>query len=178
MSFFDDLKKSLEAFSKSSESMFQKSSDAVELRKLKMEQDSLKKELNNCYAQIGRMFLEKIDDDQIPAEMEMLVRQIEDCKEAMAENDQLIAKKTGQRLCPVCGAKAGKEAVFCQKCGTRLPDFAVKEEEPEPETAEPEAEEAESEPVKGAEEEKAEPVQEEAAKEDTAEDTTPEEEPV
>ena len=47
MSFFDDLKKSLEAFSKSSESMFQKSSDAVELRKLKMEQDSLKKELNN-----------------------------------------------------------------------------------------------------------------------------------
>ena len=84
MSFFDDLKKSLEAFSKSSESMFQKSSDAVELRKLKMEQDSLKKELNNCYAQIGRMFLEKIDDDQIPAEMEMLVRQIEVCKEAIA----------------------------------------------------------------------------------------------
>ncbi len=178
MSFFDDLKKSLEAFSKSSESMFQKSSDAVELRKLKMEQDSLKKELNNCYAQIGRMFLEKIDDDQIPAEMEMLVRQIEDCKEAIAENNQLIARKTGQRVCPVCGAKAGKEAVFCQKCGTRLPDLA--EEEPEEETAEPETEAAEPEPAKEAEaeDEKTEPVREEAAEEVTAEDTTPEEEPV
>ena len=45
MSFFDDLKKSLEAFSKSSESMFQKSSDAVELRKLKMDMPKTAEEL-------------------------------------------------------------------------------------------------------------------------------------
>lgn len=129
MSFIDDLRKSLDAFSKASEQVVRKSGDAVELRKLKMEQESLKRELNNCYAQIGRMVLEKMNRAEVPEEMEMLVQQIEDCKEAIAETDQLIARKQGIRICPVCGVRADKEAVFCQKCGTRLPDYSEEKEQ-------------------------------------------------
>ena len=127
MAFLDDLKKNLEAISMASEKVVKRSEDAVELRKLKMEQESLKKELNNCYAQIGRMTLEKMDSADVPAEMEMLVKQIEDCKEAIAEIEETIAQKRGKRICPVCGARADKAAVYCQKCGTRLPDLSKEE---------------------------------------------------
>ncbi len=138
MAFFDDLKKTLESFSTASEKVVKKSGSAVELRKLKMEQEALKKELNNCYAQIGRIVVDKMEGADVPAEMEMYVKQIADCKEAIAELEQLIACKRGQRICPVCGARADKAAVFCQKCGTRLPDIAQEEEMEE--TAETEAE--------------------------------------
>lgn len=140
MAFLDDLKKNLEAISMASEKVVKKSGGAVELRKLKMEQESLKKELNNCYAQIGRMVVEKMEGADVPVEMEMLVKQIDDCKEAIAEIEQMIASKRGQRVCPVCGARADKAAVFCQKCGTRLPDLSQEEEKAE-ETEEPAAEE-------------------------------------
>ena len=155
MSFIDDLRKSLDAFSKASEQVVRKSGDAVELRKLKMEQESLKRELNNCYAQIGRMVLEKMNRAEVPEEMEMLVQQIEDCKEAIAETDQLIARKQGIRICPVCGVRADKEAVFCQKCGTRLPDYS--EEKEQEEAAVDAGEEAETAPEAEAGENKEEP---------------------
>ena len=80
MAFLDYLKKNISALSKASEEVVRKSGGAVELRKLKMEQDSLKNELNNCYAQIGRLVVEQMDGVDLPAEMEMLVRQIADCK--------------------------------------------------------------------------------------------------
>lgn len=146
MSFFDDLRKSIDALSKASENVVKKSGSAVELRKLKMEQESLKRELNNCYAQIGRLVVGKMDRTNVPEEMEMLVQQIEDCKEAIAENEQLIARMQGIRLCPVCGEKADKEAVFCQKCGTRLPDYSAEEEEAETDAPEEQEEEAAPEP--------------------------------
>ena len=135
MAFLDDLKKNLEAISMASEKVVKRSEGAVELRKLKMEQESLKKELNNCYAQIGRMTLEKMDSADVPAEMEMLVKQIEDCKEAIAEIEETIAQKRGKRICPVCGARADKAAVYCQKCGTRLPDLSKEEAVEEEESA-------------------------------------------
>ena len=149
MALLDDLKKNLEAISMASEKVVKKSGGAVELRKLKMEQESLKKELNNCYAQIGRMVLEKMEGADVPAEMEMLVNQIEDCKEAIAEIEQTIARKRGQRVCPVCGARADKAAVFCQKCGTRLPDL-FQEEEKEEASPEPEETAAEEESLETA----------------------------
>lgn len=129
MAFLDDLRKTILSLSKASEEVVKKSGGAVELRKLKMEQDSLKNELNNCYAQVGRLVVEKMEDVDVPAEMEMLVKQIADCKEAIAEHERLIAKNRGIRLCPVCGAKAGKSAVFCDKCGTRLPVEEPEEED-------------------------------------------------
>lgn len=158
MAFLDDLRKNLQSLSKASEEVVRKSGGAVELRKLKMEQESLKSELNNCYAQVGRLVVEKMEDVDVPAEMEMLVKQIADCKEAIAENERLIAKKRGIRLCPVCGAKAGKTAVFCDKCGTRLP---VEEPEEEEASAEDIFEET-AETVKEAAEEAAETAKEAA----------------
>ena len=129
MAFLDELKKNLEAISTASEKVVKKSEGAVELRKLKMEQESLKKDINNCYARIGRMVVEKADGPDVSAEMELIVKQIDDCKEAIAEIEQMIARKSGQRVCPVCGAKADKAAVICRKCGTPLPDFSLEKED-------------------------------------------------
>lgn len=100
MAFLDDLKKGLDSISKASEKVAEKTGSAVELRKLKMEQDSLKKDLNNCYAQIGRMVVEKMESTGVPPEMEKLVQQIAECREAIAEIGQQIAQKKDAKTDP------------------------------------------------------------------------------
>lgn len=122
MAFFDEVKKGLTDVS---ESIVKKSTELVEVQKLKMKKTSLESDIKRDFALLGKLYFAKMEADgtegETPEAMSAYDR-IVSAKEAVEEVKEKLSKINHEKNCRACGAKVPLDTVYCPKCGTRFED--------------------------------------------------------
>lgn len=118
MSIFEDFKKNITDFT---ENAAKKSSEVIEIQKLKMRKSSLESDLRDCYVALGRLY-EKVltpcgDDDSDEGK---LVNKIISIRKSMVDIDAQLRNIKGVVRCPKCGRNISDQYDFCPKCGAAV----------------------------------------------------------
>jgi uncharacterized OB-fold protein len=99
--------------------------NVVEIGKLNTQITNIEREVGLYYKRMGEVFYEGFQSkDMSKAEKEM-VELARTCGLLLEERDEIkykIADLKNERLCPSCGKSVAKEALFCQFCGSKLPE--------------------------------------------------------
>lgn len=99
--------------------------NVVEIGKLNTQITNIEREVGLYYKRMGEVFYEGFQNkDMSKAEKEM-VELARTCGLLLEERDEIkfkIADLKNERLCPSCGKSVAKEALFCQFCGSKLPE--------------------------------------------------------
>lgn len=148
MAFLDDVKKGLTDVS---ETIVKKSTELVEIQKLKMKKTSLESDIKRDYALLGKLYFAKMEADgtqsETPEAAEYFER-IVHARDAVEEVALKISKLNHEKSCRACGAKVPLDTIYCPKCGTRFEDEAeedageAEDEAQMQEEVQPETEEA------------------------------------
>ncbi len=115
MSLGNDLKNRVTGLAKD---VAKASSNAVDFAKYKLQLTDVRDEINTRYTEVGRMVVEK-GSDADAAEVERLVKEIEQLKQRMAEINEELAALKKTTTCESCGKEIDVDAVFCQYCGAK-----------------------------------------------------------
>lgn len=83
--------------------------------------------IDTQYKLIGKMYFEKYSSSP-EQEFKPAIESIKNSMEKINETQQEILKIKSQFCCPECGSAFKNDAVFCSKCGAKLP------EKPKPQT--------------------------------------------
>ena len=116
---------------KTGREMSGKVKEKAEEVQLKQKKASVMAELDEIYAQIGRVLC-KYHEEDIPEELEEMWGDAQKLEEEILKYQSSIYMIRGVKVCTSCGAELPKDAAFCQKCGTPVPE-EEDEEEPEEE---------------------------------------------
>lgn len=122
MAFFDNVGKKL---SQAGQGALQKTKDMADIARLNSLVADEEKRLNNNYYQIGKLYAQ------------LHYMDFEDCfsshilaiKSSLAKIDELKAEIQTLRAvakCPNCGAEVSTSSMFCNACGTAMPNVADK----------------------------------------------------
>lgn len=98
-----------------------KTSDFVEVTKLKMSVSDLERELSCTMEGLGRLVFDasKTGED-VSVQVEEAVAKADTIKKAIEDlKDKVCEYKKGIR-CAACGASNDDDSEFCKKCGTKL----------------------------------------------------------
>lgn len=99
--------------------------NVVEIGKLNTQITNIEREVGLYYKRMGEVFYEGFQSkDMSKAEKEM-VELARTCSLLLEERDEIkykIADLKNERLCSSCGKSVAKEAMFCQFCGSKLPE--------------------------------------------------------
>ena len=87
----------------------------------KMRIASLEGRIEGCFSEIGEMLYathtgHPTDSDAL---LEKL-REVDSLRAERARLEHLLDRRREEAVCPVCGAPARKDDVFCRACGKRL----------------------------------------------------------
>lgn len=113
-------------------SRMKEAADVIALRQRKVSAES---KLYDIYAEIGKKFYEEYEGGELSPGMQAAFVRAEGLEAEIASLEKAVQEKRGVKICPVCGAEMGLDAVFCSSCGTRMPE-PEKPEEAEEEPAE------------------------------------------
>ena len=127
-----------------------KTKEKVEAAKIAGEIRALKADMNKAYTEYGKAcFGEKIGQDGMPSDA--FFETLLSYKARLGKLNERLDTLRSIRRCPACGTPQEDEAVFCNRCGARMPkkDTATVEinpvktsnDEPITPTEEPEASE-------------------------------------
>lgn len=124
MDFFNDLSRK---FSKAARSVQMFTREGTENGRLDAELRDAQRELEQAYAELGRVFYESIGspDADIPPEAADRVRA------ALDRVDALTQRRDRRVRCPGCGAVQAPDARYCSHCGRRMPEDAPEPVAPE-----------------------------------------------
>lgn len=119
MAFFDQVGRKI---SKVGQDVAQSTKNFTEISRLNSLIDEENGKIRQYYHEIGKIYFENFKDDPEA----VLVNYIEAVKMSFAEidryNEQIKTIK-GIRSCPTCGGDVINESVFCNHCGTRMPEI-------------------------------------------------------
>lgn len=117
--FFESLGKTL---SETAKSVGERTDEFIAIQKLRSQQSSLESEVKKNYRSIGEMVYQKfVAGEAYSEEIAEVCREIMQLQSEIAECKETIASKKGQIICPACGSNAPREAEFCMKCGSPIP---------------------------------------------------------
>lgn len=129
----DIIEKIISNVEKTAKTVMQKSTDVVEITKLKMAISSDETEVEALIFGIGRLVYEAYKSGEGKAELiEEKCVQIDELKAQIDEKRSLYAKLRNLKRCADCEYENEAEAVFCCKCGSRLPEAEVCSEDDMP----------------------------------------------
>jgi len=118
MTFFDELKSNILEVS---ETIGKKSSDIIEIQKLKMKKGSLESERKKDYIQLGQLFYKKIKNGEISdPQAQELYDKIKLNKEAADEIGRQLTILKGVNICANCQATVNDNNDFCPRCGAKI----------------------------------------------------------
>ncbi len=81
--------------------------------------------MRNAYLQIGKWYLLS-HEGELPCEAAQWAQAIRQAQEKIERCQEQIFKLKGLQACPGCCAQVDADALYCPRCGTKLP------EKPEP----------------------------------------------
>lgn len=120
MAFLDQVSRKI---SKVGQDVAQSTKNFTETSRLNSLIDEENNKIRQYYYEIGRLYFENFKE----APEALLVNYIEAVKMALAEidkyNEQIKTIK-GIRSCPSCGGDVLNESIFCNHCGTKMPEIA------------------------------------------------------
>ena len=127
MGTFEDI---LNMAREGAEKVGQKTSDFVEVTKMKMSLSNIEKEINATYEGLGRLVYDagKSGEDVT----DMVQACIDNIDALQADADDLrdgIYTAKQMRKCAACGAINDRDADFCNKCGAAFPSVEEPAEE-------------------------------------------------
>lgn len=118
MAFFDELKNNILEVS---ETIGKKSSDIIEVQKLKMKRSSLENERRKDYVQLGQLLYKKIKNGEFSdPQAQELYDKIKMNKEAADEISRQLTVLKGIYVCANCQANVSSNSDFCPNCGARI----------------------------------------------------------
>jgi len=118
MAFFNELKNNILEVS---ETIGKKSSDIIEVQKLRMKHSSLENERKKDYIQLGKLLYKKIKNGEISdPQAQELYDKIKMNKEAAEEISHQLTILKGVNVCANCQANVSSNNDFCPKCGARI----------------------------------------------------------
>ena len=98
-----------------------KTSEFVNIGKLKISVANLNNKLQKAYAQLGKIQYKSLKDVNVEnAEVSAAVLEIKRIRDEMKKLLQEIDAVEGKITCPKCGSKVPAKSAFCNKCGERL----------------------------------------------------------
>lgn len=98
-----------------------KTSEYVNIGKLRNSVATLNNKLEKAYAELGKIQFEALKDTDIEdAKVSAVVLEIENIKKEIKQLLQEISEVEGKITCPKCGNKAPVNSAFCNKCGERF----------------------------------------------------------
>ncbi len=110
-----------------------KAGKVIDASKLTIAAADIKAEISKKYEILGRIVYEaKTTGKCYDKSIEEIVTKINELKAQLASVNEMIASGKKQQKCPACGYYNPKNALYCCKCGTRLPAPAADEEEISP----------------------------------------------
>lgn len=101
-----------------------KSTELVELSKVKLNIANTKSKINTNFRILGEMiYISQKDDDKIDSDMyDETIAKIDELYLKLAEYNEIAAGLMNKKLCPDCRKANEDDAVFCSKCGYRFAD--------------------------------------------------------
>ncbi len=113
-----------ETFDKAKDLFFvakQKTEDAVNVGKQKIDIASYENKLTKLYAQLGKNAFEILEKMENPTpQISDILAQIKTNKETLAKLRAELDKMQQKRICPVCKSPVAENDVFCGKCGEKI----------------------------------------------------------
>lgn len=91
MSLLDDIKKNLSEISKDPKTIAKRSEETFEIQKARLQKQVLEKDLNEQYAEVGRIYLARLSESEIPEDIRPIAIRIQACLEAIEETQQRIS---------------------------------------------------------------------------------------
>ncbi len=82
--------------------------------------DECRKNLNNCYSQLGQAYYTRAQGN-IPPEFKGIFDQIQMLNQNIIQLQEQIKIVKGIRQCPNCGAEVPNNVMFCGNCGYSMP---------------------------------------------------------
>ena len=91
------------------------------LTELEQAKDAASQKLSDLYLALGKAYYASHSDDH-QTEYESQLTAIRDAHEEIAKCKQQVEEIAARKRCPACGAQLVEGSVFCNICGTKLPD--------------------------------------------------------
>lgn len=126
MAFFDELGKVLTDKSKEAAG---KVKDLTGVLQLKSKLSAEKDKVNQAYITLGKAYYDRHEaslEDEYAAELQVIRAGLL----KMAELEDEIAELEGARVCAECGARVGRDALYCSRCGAAMEGKTASAEKP------------------------------------------------
>lgn len=99
----------------------QKTEEAVNVSKQKLDIVSVENKISKLYAKLGKeAFSTLANTEDLPKEIADIIAEIKENKEMLAKQKEQLGKMQHKRECPKCSSVVGDDSVFCNKCGEKL----------------------------------------------------------
>lgn len=99
-----------------------KTGELTEAAKLKINQKSLEKKLEDCFEDAGMLYYDCVKNgNDHNDEIAEIFAQCDDYGAQIDELKTKIAKLVGKSICPKCGKEMTEKYGFCPYCGTEIP---------------------------------------------------------
>lgn len=134
----DIIEKIISNVEKTAKSVVQRSTDVVEITKLKMAISNAEAEAEELTLEVGRLVYDAYRSGEgNPELVEEKCEQIEALKKEIEDKRNQYAKLRNLKRCNACEYENEADAIYCCKCGTKLPEVEACEVEDMPEGTEP-----------------------------------------
>ena len=90
MPLLDDIKNSILEISKDPKTVIRRSEETLEIQKARLQKQALEKDLIEQYAEVGRLYLARLTEDEMPEDIRPVARRIRACLEAIEETKQRL----------------------------------------------------------------------------------------
>lgn len=115
---FENISKKIANVSKGAVNGTKKFAESVSLS---TQIDDCRKEIRQCYTQLGETYYKRTKSGTIPEEFEGIFERIGMLDSKIIQLQEQMKRVKGLRNCPKCGAEVADEAIFCPGCGFSLP---------------------------------------------------------
>ncbi len=116
------LKNLKQAFTETAEVVTKKTEDVVEIQKLRSKIYNAKKNVEVDYKKLGTIIYQRyLSGEAMDEELADVCEAIRDLMEQTEKYKDELAEKKGLAICDACDASNPKDALFCMKCGAKLP---------------------------------------------------------
>ena len=90
MPLLDDIKNSILEISRDPKAVVRRSEETLEIQKARLQLQVLEKDLNAQFAEVGRIYLARLTEDEIPEDIRPIATRIQACREAIEETKHRI----------------------------------------------------------------------------------------
>lgn len=126
---FEDLGKTI---SNAAENVSKKTEAFLEIQKIRAQIHSAQRAVEKGYKDLGELIYQRYDAGEgVDCEVAVICEDISQLMMSMSEMKSELAAKRGRKICPVCGAEVESAAVYCMKCGSKIEDVVVDDDDDE-----------------------------------------------